>query len=461
MLGEDVIELDRERRQRLPSWSEIVDGLRSATSDTSDTAVEVLKRAKGRPVLQPRCGVGGHAEMLDLLRALESAGAPDLLSVTIDSHTRLRHFATADRVRRENPAQLNGYPLVAHGWERGRELVAAVGVPLQVRHGSPDGRDLFAVSLAAGITSFEGGGIGYNIPYAKDVPLADSLRAWQQVDAVTAELARSGVVLERELFGSLTAVLVPPSLSLAMTLLEAVLAAEQGVRCVSISYPQSGEVHQDVAALRAIRAVAAEYLPADMTVFTVLHEFMGVFPAGRDWAEALVHYGGLVGRLGGADKVITKTHQEALGIPTAAANAHGLRLARAACSPLLDFVRLDEGRVAEEQHWIEREVAELVTPVLERPRLATAVEAGFAAGTLDIPFSASVHARADVVPLRDPTGAIRYHAAGALPLSGDVLRRQHRLLSHRTAALTDEILADINYFADRPPWTAEKGQVPA
>ncbi|SDD36595.1 methylaspartate mutase [Actinokineospora iranica] len=455
----ELIDLDRAQRRRLPDWSEIVDRLRSSTRDT---AVAVLRRGGGRPALQPRCGVGGHPEMLALLRALDRAGAPDLLSVTIDSHTRLRHFATADRARRENPGQLNGYPLVAHGWERGRALVDAVGVPLQVRHGSPDGRDLFAVSLAAGITSFEGGGIGYNIPYAKDVPLAESLRAWQQVDAVTAALAGHGVVLERELFGSLTAVLVPPSLSLAMTLLEALLAAEQGVRCVSVSYPQSGEVHQDVAALRAIRSVAARYLPADMTVFTVLHEFMGVFPADRGWAEALVHYGGLVGRIGAADKVITKTRQEAHGIPTAAANAEGLRLARAACSPLLDFIRLNEDRVTEEQAWIETEVAALVEPVLNRaPTLAAGICAAFADGTLDIPFSASVHAHAAVVPLRDPTGAVRYHSPGALPLPRAALDRQRGLLNQRTGRITEKILADINYFAAREPWAAEPEEATA
>ena len=113
----------------------------------------------------------------------------------------------------------------------------------------------------------------------------------------------------------LTAVLVPPSISLAISVLEAVLAARAGVRCISVAYPQGGHLVQDVAALRAIPLLADRYLPAGVRVHAVLHEFMGVFPRIRGNAEDLIFYGALVARLGGASKLITKTYQEAYGIP--------------------------------------------------------------------------------------------------------------------------------------------------
>ncbi|MER5884168.1 methylaspartate mutase [Streptomyces sp. NPDC001941] len=443
------LRLDPEVAAQLPSWGELVEHL---GDPGLPRVVDVLRaaEARGRPAVQPRCGVGGHAEMLDLLHALEGAG-PDVLSVTIDSHTRLRNFTTAREVLRRDPADLNGYPLVAHGWQRGRELVASVGVPLEVRHGSPDPRELFAVSLAAGITSFEGGAIGYNLPYSKNVPLGRSLRAWQRVDAVCGELARHGVTVDRELFGTLTAVLVPPSVSLAMTLLEGAAAVAEGVTCLSVSYPQGGEVHQDVAALRAVRTLARRYLGADVEVYPVLHEFMGVFPSTPEFAGALILLGGLTARLGGATKVISKTTQEAHGIPDAAANAAGIRTAALGASDLMDFVTVDEDRVAEEQHWIEREVAELVEPVLEGEDLFGSIEKAFTDGRLDIPFSASVHARSEVVPRRDRRGAVRYGSAGALPFSGAVLRRQAALLADDPAgpvpgSLMAAVHADIHYF---------------
>lgn len=411
------------------------DTVRYVTQLGKPTVADVLAdaRSRGRVAVQPRCGVGGHAEMLALLRELERDAGPDVLTVTIDSHTRLRRFDHARRVLAANPGDLNGYPLVAHGWRRGRELNEAVAAPLEVRHGSPDARDLFDVAVASGITSFEGGGISYNLPYSKDVPLAESLAAWRDVDAACGVLADAGLVVDRELFGTLTAVLVPPSTSLAVSVIEAVAAAREGVRCLSVAYPQGGNVVQDVAALRAIPLLAARHLPADVAVHAVLHQFMGVFPRERAHAEDLILCGALVARLGGAAKVVAKTYQEAYGIPDGEANAAGLRLSDRANSPLLDFVTIDEEQVADECAWILREVGEIVEPVLARAAtahggLTAAVVEAFADGTLDIPFSASRHARSAVLPRRDADGAIRYRDAGGLPLSRASLVRNHELL---------------------------------
>ncbi|MFF9086517.1 methylaspartate mutase [Streptomyces sp. NPDC014991] len=418
------------------------------------TAAEVLQRcrAAGRVAIQPRCGVGGHAEMTQLLRTLEAEAHPDILTLTIDSHTRLKRFEEALRSLNLHPDDLNGYPLVAHGWRRGRELNESVAAPLEIRHGSPDARRLFDVSVASGITSFEGGGISYNLPYSKAVPLTESLGAWQDVDRRCGELADLGVIVDRELFGTLTAVLVPPSISLAVSVVEAVLAARAGVRCISVAYPQGGHLAQDIAALRCIPVLAERYLPAGVDVHAVLHEFMGVFPRQRDNAEDLILYGALVARLGGASKLITKTYQEAYGIPDTRANVEGLRLADRANSPLLDFLRVDEARVAEEMEWILTEVGDLVDPLVERADLIEAAAEAFERGALDIPFSASRYARSDVIPRRDAEGAIRYLSAGSLPFSAAGRRRNEELLAARpgTEAALGSLMAgltgDINYF---------------
>ncbi|MBB5867179.1 methylaspartate mutase epsilon subunit [Allocatelliglobosispora scoriae] len=416
------------------------------------TVAEVLRsaRERGRVALQPRCGVGDHPKMGALLQRLEQDGRADILTITIDSHTRLGRFDRALASLRRDPDTLNGYPLVTHGWRRGRELNEQVGPPLQIRHGSPDARTLFQVSVAAGITSFEGGGITYNLPYSKDVPLRDSMSAWREVDARCGELAELGVVVDREMFGTLTAVLMPPSISLAISLIEAVSAAAEGVRCLSISYPQSGNVVQDIAALQAIPVLAARYLPSTVEVHPVLHEFMGVFPRERHHAEQLIFFGALVARLGGAAKLVTKTYQEAFGIPDPAANAAGLRLADIANSSLLDFVTVDTAATAEEREWILREVADIVDPVLGQPRLINAVVTAFADGRLDVPFSASRHARSEIIPGRDPAGAIRYHSWGRLPMSEPVVRRNRLMLRQQSAAaptdLFDVLQDDINYF---------------
>ncbi|GAB7045436.1 methylaspartate mutase [Catenuloplanes indicus] len=441
--------VDAATAETLPSWADTVAYLRSGRAPSAVAALRAA-RDTGRPIVQPRCGVGDHGDMLRLLHRLREAG-PGMLTVTIDSYTRLRQFDRAARALREAPADLNGYPLVAHGWRRGRELIEAVDVPVEIRHGSPDPRELFAVSLAAGAGSFEGGGIGYNLPYCKDVPLRTSMECWREVDALCGRLAAAGVTVDRELFGTLTAVLMPPSISLAVTLLEARAAAAEGVRCLSIAYPQGGEIHQDVAALRCIRLLAGRYLPAGVEVHPVLHEFMGVFPRRRDTADALILYGGVTALLGGASKVINKTRQEGYGIPDADANADGIRTALLGTSDLLDVVRIDEDRVGEETHWLLREVTELVEPVLAEPDLPAAVAGAFAGGRLDVPFSASVHARSWVVPARDARGAIRYRRTGRLPFSTGTLHRNATELGPErpTADLVESVTADINYFLRR------------
>ncbi len=436
-------------------------GLRDAaayiTSMGKPTAAQVLRRARdsGRVAIQPRCGVGDHLQMKALLVRLEEQAAPDILTLTIDSHTRLRRFEQAMRSLNLHPGDLNGYPLVTHGWQRGRELNEAVTAPLEIRHGSPDARILFDVAIAAGITSFEGGGISYNLPYAKAHPLGESLRAWQAVDRRCGALAEMGVVIDRELFGTLTAVLMPPSISLAISVLEAVLAARAGVRCISVAYPQGGHLVQDIAALRAIPVLAERYLPGHVAVHAVFHEFMGVFPRLREHAEDLIFYGALAARLGGASKVVTKTYQEAFGIPDVQANADGLRLADRANSPLFDFISVDDARVRDERDWILSEVDDLVGPVLGRAGdTVPAIVDAFAAGTLDIPFSASRQAKSAVVPKRDQEGAIRYLSAGSLPLSPRNRHRHRDLLRDAAGSgaqigtLLASLTADINYFPD-------------
>lgn len=448
--------LDPAVEAALPPWPQSV-ALIHELARAKGTPLAVLRAAaaSGPPIVQPRCGVGGHQEMKDLLVALEAGARPGLLSITIDSHTRLRKFGAAARTLSDRPGNLNGYPLVTHGWRRGLELNEAVAAPLEVRHGSPDPRDLFATAIAAGVTSFEGGGVCYNLPYSKDVPLPVSLAAWRQVDRACGLLAREGIIVDRELFGTLTGVLVPPAISLAVTVLEAVLAVAEGVRCVSVACPQNGDVVQDVAALRAIPLLARRYLPDDVEVFSVLHQFMGVFPEDEQAADELILLGGLVARLGGAVKVITKTNQEALGIPDAASNVHGLRTTALAFSPLMDgLLSVDETLVEEELHWLRLEVADLVDPVLAagtEAGLGQAVAAAFAAGTLDIPFSASVHAHSEVIPRRDSRGAVRFLAAGRLPFSAAVLRRNDALVASAVrgpGGLSTDVTADINYFRD-------------
>ncbi|MER8805132.1 hypothetical protein [Mesorhizobium sp. M0998] len=413
---------------------------------------QVVAEAKrtGAVAVQPRSGVGGHDEMLRLLSRIEAEVSPDILALTIDSYSRLGMFEHASRILHTNPAALNGYPLVAHGWRRGRDLNERTKQPLDIRHGSPIADHLFETAIASGITSFEGGGLTYNLPYAKKVPLEESIASWRRIDRICGELADQDVIVSREMFGTLTAVLMPPSTSLAIAFLEAISAARDGVQCLLIAYPQGGNTLQDIAALRSIDTLARRYLSFVPGVYPVLHQYMGPFPRDKAKASALILLGGVVAKLGGAAKVVTKTCEEALGIPTVEANVDGIRLTRCGLARMFDFIKLDESAIVEEMHWIDREVTEMIEPLVGARDIHMAILEAFKEGRLDVPFSPSNSTRGDVIPVRDPQGAIRYLSCAGLPFS-DATRRRNRERLRETATPQEQlqqIAGDIHFFAD-------------
>ena len=430
-----------------PEWSEVLAHFHQLPKNTVYERLR-LARASGRLLVQPRCGVGEHARMRQLMAGLEMQAQPDVATLTIDAHTRLKRFDVAARVARTEPQQLNGYPLVAHGWQLGRELNDAVRAPVQVRHGSPDPRLLFEVAVASGFSAFEGGGIGYNIPYCKDVRLVDSLNWWREVDLMCGALATEGIVVDREFFGTLTAVLMPPAIQLATSFLEAKLAQQSGVRCFSIAVCQTGHIVQDVAMLQAIPRLARRYLPevAD-DVFAVLHQFMGAFPKGRHDCDALILRGALVAKAGGAVKTINKTYQESFGVPTLEANVSGVLLSKAANSWILDLLDVNDERVAEERDWILEEVDALLAPALDNADLLEGTCRAFERGHLDVPFSASRYAHAEVIPMRASDGAIRIFDFGRLNVSTKVKKRHREQLGVVSEdAMFHKLEADIMWF---------------
>ena len=413
-------------------------------------------RSKGDVLVQPRCGVGEIAAMTQLLETLSSKGHADILTLTIDAYTRLLQLEKVSDLATNEPDSLNGFPLLSHGWQKTRQMCASFNAPCQVRHGSPDPRLLFAATVASGITSFEGGGLSYNIPYSKDTSIKDSLRYWQEVDTYSGNLAKQNIIVDRELFGTLTAVLIPPCIALAITMIEAILAAREGVKCISIAYPQSGNLSQDVAALNCVSTLARAFLPPDVDCFPVLHQFMGVFPQARHNAEALIVLGSITARLGNATKVINKTYQEAAGIPSSQANVDGILLSKTANSWLYDLLPVPIDQIEEEQAQIYSEVLELLAPILDRDLSHDAISDAFATGELDVPFSANSSLHSAVIPARSSSGGIYISDFGNLPFSEKTKAFHRARLNTERSDATDmaAISRDILYLATETTATA-------
>lgn len=394
---------------------------------------------QGITLSQPRAGVALIEEHIALLTALQKDC--DLLPTTIDAYTRLNRYEDAaigiQKSIEAGTSKLNGLPVVNHGVTACRSITESLSKPLQIRHGTPDARLLAEIAMASGFTSYEGGGISYNIPYAKRVTLEKSIRDWQYCDRLIGVYEEHGIRINREPFGPLTGTLIPPFVSHAVAIIEGLLALEQGVRSITVGYGQVGNIVQDIAAIQSLRELAHEYFHANgydnYELSTVFHQWMGGFPEDESRAFAVISWGAAVAGMAGATKVITKSPHEAYGIPTAEANGQGLR----ASNQMLNMVRDQKfppcQEVDREVDLIKREVRAVMNKVLELGQgdIAIGTVRAFEAGVLDVPFAPATCNSGKMMPIRDNHGAIRVFDPGSVPLPEDVLALHHDFVAER------------------------------
>lgn len=448
-----------ERGDVLDQWhtgaaaSDLADNARTLVRRRSLADIQREAEAANRQLIQPRTGATLADEQRALFACMAGVDA-DVLSFQIDSLTRNNAYEQAgqaikQRAKDPDGADLNGYPAVNHGVAVLREISAEFrDLPLQVRHSSRDPRLLAEITFAGGVAAFEGGAITYNLPYFRDHPPEHALRLWRYVDRLAGLYrGRFGIVIDREFFGVLTASLVPPCLAVAANVLEAMLAAREGVVSLSFGYAEQGHRAQDIAAIRALPRVAARYLPDDLAVHTVFHQHMGAFPSDLARATEVLRGSAVTAALSGARRIMVKTRVEAVRIPSGEENAASLRLVREA----LGTVRGDEvdwAQVAAEEALI---VAES-TAILDRALAeggglpGRAVVVALRRGYLDVPFSPSRWNAGRAVAIRDLAGAVRFADPGDIPLPAEVAEVHRRLVAARLRArpgrAVEELLAD-------------------
>ncbi|MBC8015851.1 MAG: methylaspartate mutase subunit E [Sporomusaceae bacterium] len=422
-------------------------------------AKRLIKAKKnGETLTQPRAGVALLDEHINLLNFLHTEGEADLLPSTIDSYTRQNQYQNCANAIEESMkagrSLLNGFPAVNHGVHGVRKLVESVNAPLQVRHGTPDARLLTEITLAGGFTSYEGGGISYNIPYAKSVSLEQTIFDWQYNDRLVGIYAEHGIEINREPFGPLTGTLVPPCISHSVAIIEAILAAEQGVKNITLGYGQCGNLFQDIAAIKALEQLAEEYLVKhgynDCIITTVFHQWMGGFPQDEAKAFAVISWGAAAAALAKATKVIVKTPHEALGIPTKEANAMGLRTTKQLINMLADQPFPMTTEVDVEVAMIKAETRCILDKIFEIGNGDYAIGSvrAFETGVLDVPFAPSQYSLNKILPARDNNGAVRLFDVGNLPFTQDIIdfhrgKIDERAKSERRKASFQMVIDDI------------------
>ena len=392
-------------------------------------------------LIQPRAGVALYEEHIELLRFLESEGEADLLPTTVDSYTRLNRYNEAEtgieKSKETGRSMLNGFPIVNYGVDICRKVTSSLQNPVQVRHGTPDARLLTEISIAGGFTSYEGGGISYNIPYSKNHSLEKTIAHWQYTDRLVGLYEEAGVSINREPFGPLTGTLISPCISNSVAIIESLLAANQGVKDITVGYGQCGNLIQDVAAIRSLNILTREYLDKfgfnDVRVTTVFHQWMGGFPQDEAKAFGVISWGAAAAVLAKATKVIVKTPHEAMGVPTKEANAAGLRATKQLVSMLKDQDFRSIPAVVAESEIIMKEMRCILEKVEELGKgdFAVGTVAAFEAGVLDVPFAPSRYNAGKVMPARDNVGAVRFLETGNMPFTQDLIDFHRQKLEER------------------------------
>ncbi|MFF0551395.1 methylaspartate mutase [Streptomyces sp. NPDC004311] len=386
-------------------------------------------RAAGTLVVQPRMGMADPLRMRDGLLATRDADAVTVGTLTLDSYTRTNDLAAARDALAEGVG-LNGYPIATHPADVTRAVLRGVAgprFPVQVRHGSAMPEHIVRALLAVGLDATEGGPVSYCLPYSR-TPLREAVDNWRRSCELLAGSAEFGATPHLETFGGcLMGQLCPPSLLVAVSVLEALFFRQHGLRSVSLSYAQQADPRQDEEALTVLGRLAAELL-GDIDHHVVLYAYMGVFPRSPGGARLLLQDAARLAVRAGAARLIVKTTAEAHRIPTVGENVRALETAAAAAAAAAERGRaplaaLPGGHAADTpavpDTGIEAEARALVAAVLELDTdIGRALVRAFAAGYLDVPYCLHPDNAGRARTSLAPDGRLRWSSVGSMPIAG-------------------------------------------
>ncbi|PLY11263.1 MAG: methylaspartate mutase [Arcobacter sp.] len=408
-------------------------------------------RTKNKMLVQPRGGFPTYNKMYALYEFFVDANV-DVLPCTIDSNTRLNDYATAKKMLRLSEESevdmLNGYPLVNHGYRTTRKMITHFNKPVSLRHGTPDARLLIETAIASGIFEIEGGPITYLLPYSKNFPLDKAFLYWKYVERVCAKYSTLNEPINRESFGPLTATLVPPCITIVIQLLEMLLSLEEGVKSFSVSFSQSGSMNQDIVTGAVIRKLAKYYAKeincGDAEVHLVYHQWMGAFPMDQNFASQLISMSTAIAAMVGADKIITKTKQEASGITTKEANAETVANTQYLLRILNGLPNVVD---TEEEENLTAEVKAIMEAVFNdsADTLWRKVFNSIKNGIIDVPFSPHIINHNEMITIRDANKNIRIIKRGSVPIPDKCFEYEKSKcdLKKDTTSIVNDIIHDI------------------
>jgi methylaspartate mutase epsilon subunit len=379
--------------------------------------------------LQPRMGVASIVDMAKGIKAVKDLKMPTIGTITLDSYTRLEQFEEAQKALKSG-LELNGFPILAYPPEEIIKELSALADKdflIQVRHGSPNPEKIFNRLVACNLFLTEGGPVSYCLPYSR-APLKEAIYSWKRACATLAQYPEKSHL--ESFAGCLLGQLCHPSILVSLGILEALFFQKQGIIDLSLSYAQQYNISQDLAAVTALKRLAHLYLAKNIDWHIVIYTFMGLFPQTSQGYERILQESVHLTINSGAKRLIVKTQEESLQIPTLTSNLNALTKAHEFSLTPGEEIRPDE----EEVEVIFSQAQSIIDAVLN---LDSEIEKGlyeaFQKGILDVPFCLHPDNRRLATCTIDDHGYLQWISIGNLPFS-----KKNRFINSNARALTSD-----------------------
>lgn len=348
-------------------------------------------------------------EQLGSLKYLQDQGKPDLLLVSM--------YNSASQNENNSSSNLKYFI------EECKEICESVDLPIQGTYNTFDCKLLAEIICLCGFTSSQGGAISHNMVNGTNIPIEKSILDWQYCDRLVGFYEEQGISINKETFGVANYnALIPPSISNAVSIIEGLLAAEQGVKNITVGITQGGNLIQDIASIKALEEQIGEYMKdygyKDVYITTSFYQSMLKSSEDEGKNFGITSVGTVTAVLAGATKVVIKTSKLTKEVNSA--------IIRAAKMPvdILGGQRLAMSKELEtEVVIIKAEVKCILDRVLELGRgdLAVGVVKAFENGVIDIPVASDRYNKDErMTSARDNTGAIRYMRFGNIPFTQEL-----------------------------------------
>jgi methylaspartate mutase epsilon subunit len=386
-------------------------------------------REQGITSVWPRAGTPVLEDEIELVKTLVKSGVRHV-PVTTDSYTRTFQYEKAQAALEESiktgKAMLNGFPIVIHGVKNTRKVIESVDAAFSPRG---CGRLSMEVALASGMTASGKSAFLEFGSYEKKVTLAYCMANTTYTNRLSGYYTEHGSFITTDLHGFVPSGVFPLSVNIACLIVDALMAAEQGVRSVVPQLHCMGNMAQDIAWMNVTPRLMRQYLDRfgykDVVIPGTFNNQTPLFPVpqGLGGAFAYLSYSAMTGALGKSDTMFVRTIDEGAGVPTREAHT----LSYEAANWLYNVIRTQDIEfkikgIEEEEKMTEMEVNALLEKIIELGNgdvvvgSIKAVEAGF----IDSPFCPNIHVKDKVLGIKDSRGACRYLEFGNLPFSEEI-----------------------------------------